>query len=173
MCLFVASAQSNARWGAGGVLQFVHKGAIKGKLPPTSTGQIFRKVKLFRKLHGICIIVRKSRESRNILKVGARKGKKDLKTASIAERPWKDEIAIRLSSERKKEVFYSPLPPPMFFGIIFQKWPLLCQKWLFLGWTDDFFSKARKKLGSIWAAFKNYLADFIPLWGTPAHPRTP
>ena len=111
VCHFVASAQSNARWGAGGVLQFVHKGAIKGKLPPTSTGQIFRKVKLFRKLHGICIIVRKSRESRHILKVSARKGEKDFKTASIAERPWKDEIAIRLSSERKKRSFFHPSPP--------------------------------------------------------------
>ena len=109
VCHFVASAQSNARWGAGGVLQFVHKGAIKGKLPPTSTGQIFRKVKLFRKLHGICIIVRKSRESRNTLKVGARKGKKDLKTASIVERPSKDEIAIRLPSERKKRSIFQIL----------------------------------------------------------------
>ena len=146
MCHFVASAQSNARWGAGGVLQFVHKGAIKGKLPPRSTGQIFRKVKLFRKLHGICIIVRKSRESRNTLKVGARKGKKDLKTASIAERPWKDEIAIRLPRERKKRSIFHPFLP-MFFGISFQKWPLYVKNGLFGLKLMIFSPKREKSLG--------------------------
>ena len=160
VCHFVASAQSNARWGAGGVLQFVHKGAIKGKLPPRSTGQIFRKVKLFRKLHGICIIVRKGRESRNILKVGARKGEKDLKTASIVERPWKDEIAIRLPSGRKKRSIFHPFRPHVFWHQ-FSKWSLLCQKWPFWAETDDFFSKAEKELGTIRAAFKNYLPDFF------------
>ena len=132
VCHFVASVQSNARWGAGGVLQFVHKGAIKGKLPPRSTGQIFRKVKLFRKLHGICIIVRKGRESRNILKVGARKGEKDLKTAYIVERPWKDEIAIQLPSERKKEVYFSPLPSPCYLASVFKMAPSM-SKMAFLG----------------------------------------
>ena len=141
MCHFVASAQSNARWGAGGVLQFVHKGAIKGKLPPTSTGQIFRKVKLFRKLHGICIIVRKSRESRNILKVGARKGEKDLKTASIVERPWKDEIAIRLPSEREKR---GPFFTLCFLASVFKNSPFYVKNGFF--WAElMIFSPKREK----------------------------
>ena len=121
-------------------MQFVHKGAIKGKLPPTSTGQIFRKVKLFRKLHGICIIVRKSRESRNTLKVGARKGKKDLKTASIAERPWKDEIAIRLPSERKQRSIFHPL----FLASVFKNGPFYVKNGFF--WAElMIFSPKREK----------------------------
>ena len=87
---------------------------------------------MFRKLHGICIIVRKGRESRNILKVGARKGEKDLKTAYIVERPWEDEIAIQLPSERKKEVYVSPLPSPCFLASVFKTAPSM-SKMAFLG----------------------------------------